>query len=90
MLNGKLSIERADNGWSLSWYDNLVPHWEVYLDGYDCLCKLAEVVGMVAGPAAARALLGAAEATQHVDPATDNEVAEYSAPGTPPTVAIGD
>ena len=55
MLNGKLSIERADNGWKLLWYEQLTPHAEVFVDATACVQRIAEVIGMQVGAGAARA-----------------------------------
>jgi hypothetical protein len=104
MLNGKLSIERADNGWILSWYETrksltttIDPCREVFADAFECLLRLSEVVGIVAGAAAARAVCELAESHAQsedsggpVNPATDPDVQAYAAPGCPDSVMAGD
>ncbi len=93
MLNSRLTIERADNGWVASWYDGaptFTPHREVFSEPVAFFNRLSELMGILGGAAAARALLAAAELSCHVDPATDPDAAAIAAPGTPPTVPIGD
>lgn len=91
MLNGKLGIERADNGWILSWFETRTDFTktvessrEVYSDAFECLARIAEIAGMVSGEAAARAVCDMAEVhvehNAHVDsagfnPAVDPDVA---------------
>ena len=90
MLNGKLGISRADNGWSLQWYTgkDMSQHCEVFTDAQACMARVADVVGMVGGAAAARAFLSAAEA--HAGPSVDAEVAALMPDNAPPACAACD
>lgn len=102
MLNGKLGIERADNGWILTWFENrkdftttVESSREVYTNAQECLQRVAEVVGMVSGEAAARALDAAVQAASHADSAgfnaaVDPDVAELMPDHAPPSVYTGD
>jgi hypothetical protein len=101
MLNGKLGIERADNGWILSWYETrrdvttcVEGSREVYSDAFDCLSRIAEVAGIVSGEAAARAVCGMVESA-HIDsagqdPAVDDDVAALMPDHAPPAAYAGD
>jgi hypothetical protein len=102
MLNGKLGIERADNGWILTWFESrkdftttVESSREVFTDATACLQRVAEVVGMVSGQAAARALDAAIQAVAHHDsagfnPAVDPDVAELMPDHAPSTAYAGD
>lgn len=90
MLNGKLQLERVANGWILTQPDSPP---EVFVEAFDCICRISEILGVESGAATARMLLDMAEgftSSGHIDSATDPDVAELAAPNTPSTVAIGD
>ena len=94
MLNGKLSIERADNGWRLAWYEHVTPHGEVFVDATACVQRIAEVIGMQVGAGAARAFTDVVEGyepTYHgPEPAADPVLAEMLPPNAPPNALAGD
>lgn len=101
MLNGKLGIEKADNGWILSWYETrrdvtttVECSREVYSDAFECLARIAEIAGMQTGPAAARAVCALAEAhasdSAGFNPAVDPDVAEMMPDHAPSTAYVGD
>ena len=101
MLNGKLGIEKADNGWILSWYETrrdvtttVEGSREVFTDAQECLTRIAEIVGMQVGPAAARAVCGLAEAhaadSAGFNAAVDPDVAELMPDHAPASAYTGD
>lgn len=90
MFNGKITLESADNGWLISWQDKDRQRVEVFNDDFGCMLRLCELAGMLAGPAAARLLLGVAESYAHTDPTNDPDTLALAAPGTPATVSTGD
>lgn len=92
MLNGKLNVSRADNGFILSWYDgkDMSPRNEVYSipNAFSGLCRIAEIIGVEAGAAAARQFLETAQAA--CDPSVDPDVAEMMPDHAPPSSFAGD
>jgi hypothetical protein len=79
ILNGKVSLERADNGFILSWYEGTASHREVFEDGGDLINRLSELLTFSIE----------VERTYH-NPAVDPDIAAMMPDGAPESAYQGD
>lgn len=89
MLSGKLAIERADNGWILSWYEKRKSATvtvdecrEVYEDAGEFLARVAQVVGAQVYESAGT-LAHSEQLHGSANPAVDPDVADLMPDGAP-------